>query len=942
VASTSTPFDVHRCCRVESSFAQIMPPGKNANPMKPAPYMREHSQHIRFLSKHSGETIEEDPIVTGLTVSARIILVIACRNRQRLLSHAWQLWVNKAGISHNYKQDVITILSRVIPEDELRTEFEIEVIFKWVLQNHHIDPTGIAYTLYMCNSKAAIIKAIQHFRLERYSPGHPIMLQGDFPRPEEGHYTIIHGLVDIVIFPPDSPELLRLHTAKKNKHEHEIVEILNTGKTIDTMPEGAGFGELSTITGMKRSASVRAHPHPSPDHTVDLLVIPQIALLGLLEHRRILKSTSVVSRSGPGTGGGTSDENELPNYPSAEVMDYLRQSGLIYKAAMIDVMEAARCMVKTQYIRGSILYQKGSRVNKIYIILYGEVLLDTRSYEEGLSRDGEPFQHLDVEKCYLLRSGSILGDEGMTMGPLAAAMTGGGAGGGRGSTGSSGVGSRGGSAGGTGTGTGAAIRGRCFESSAIVMSETAVFFEVTGYGITFLLNRLGIEKYSALVYKDIPLEIEKLESLNDDLILHSTFMSLRKAIAMQNPFRGKLVEVKQSLLLKDIEVDQKEQELLLERNMKYQSSTQQHGAVHQQQPLHNQQRQQQRQQQQQPRGSPVTTLGKGTGRMASATHGAVMAKSSLNQSSLSPSRSRSPSRSNAHHLSSHLTRLPSRLSSPGLGPPPRSISSPNSKPSSPMLPSTNTPLGLMLSTNKRLSKAITRRAQSPLPSTHTSSSSPSRSISASPFSPSAAAQKSQTHILRIDSPEHHELTIFETKNYSNLNSSHTSSPKHNSHSHSLRLSSAKGGATSPLPSRGGTSSPPHASTSASRPYSRQLATADKETFFKTLEGAKYKKVTVLKQAALHHVQSIYKLIKKREMRYMRLQATVPFLSLSHFPLTCLLLLGILLLLLLLPPHAAADPCIPPSLPPSRWSAGKCLSKGKERVVRAETQERCFG
>jgi CRP-like cAMP-binding protein len=740
--------------------------------MKPCPYMREHSQHIRFLSKHSGETIEEDPVISGLSTSSRIILVISCRNRQRLLSHAWQLWVNNTAIFHNYKQDVITILSRIIPEDELRTEFEIEVIFKWVLQNHHIDPTGIAYTLYMCNSKVAIVKAIQHFRLERYSSHCPIMLQNDYPRPEEGHYTILQGLVDIVIFPPDSPELLRLHTAKKNKHEAEIIQILNTGTTIDTMPEGAGFGELSTITGMKRSASVRAHE----SHQVDLLVLPQIALMTLLQHRRVIQ----LKGNGVGNGGNSADQNDSnihPNYPSAEVMDYLRQSGLIYKAAMIDVMEAARCMIKTQYLRGSILYQKGDIVQKIYIILYGEILLDTRSYQEGFSRDFEPFQHLDLDKCYLLRSGSILGDEGM------------------------------------------GGKNQCFESSAIVLSETAVFFEVTGYGITFLLNRLGIEKYSALVYKDIPVEIEKLESLNDDLILHSTFMSLRKAMAMQNPFRGQVVEVKQSYQLKDIEILEQEQEQVMCKIIP--SATAAAATTTTTTALipslqGNQPRQKQTQ----------------SSTISSPQKSLLLKTNNFHPSGLVTTTIAPRSTSSRHHPN-RLNRLPmspmSRLSSPG------------SRGSTPILPSDATPLGLMLSSNRRLSQAITRKANSP--------HSPSR-------------PSSQTNILRLDtSNDQHEFTIFETKNYSRLGSpkpTRSTSPHHPSSSHGQTRGRSRGGLSEPT-------SPNH------RPYSRQ---SDKEAFFKTLEGAQYKKVKILKQAALHHVQSIYKLIKKREMRSMRYQAAV--------------------------------------------------------------------
>jgi CRP-like cAMP-binding protein len=468
---------------------------------KHVPYMREHSTLIRCMTPNSHLTVEEDAVIPNLSTMSRSILVVTCRNKQRQLQYAWQRWLYATDVRHDYKKDVITILSRSIPEDELRTELEIEVIFKWVLQTHHVDPTGLAYTIFMCRSKSAIIRCIQQCRLEKYPAKCPILLQNDLPRSEEGHFTVLSGQADILIFPPDSMQLLQLHSSRKNgRGDEEIQKILDQAIFIDTVKEGSGFGELSTITKMKRSATVRSWAQSA----VELLVIPNFSLLGLLEHRRALMKC---------------DEGNVP--ASAEVMDYLRQSGLVYKAAMVDVMEAASCMVKTHYQRGSILFKKGDQVDRLFIVLYGEILLDTKDYEVGMSKDNQPFQDLEHDRCHLLKSGSIIGDEGMV---------------GNHST---------------------------FESSAIVVSETATFFEVWGFGIAFLASRLGVEKYSALVYKDQSMETGRLPSLNDDLILHSTFNSLRKSIAAHNPYRGKTLKANRvPLIIRDILVQEKEQEHL--------------------------------------------------------------------------------------------------------------------------------------------------------------------------------------------------------------------------------------------------------------------------------------------------------------------------------------------------------------------------------------------
>lgn len=136
------------------------------------------------MARSSHKNLNEDPILTTDNIK-RPLIVITCRSRQRKLQHAWTNWTKYTGVSHDYLQDVITILSRPLLATELRTELEVEVFFKWVMQDYAVDPTGIAYTLYMCKSKRSIVRLIQRARLDRYQPGEPIVLQNAVPLPED-------------------------------------------------------------------------------------------------------------------------------------------------------------------------------------------------------------------------------------------------------------------------------------------------------------------------------------------------------------------------------------------------------------------------------------------------------------------------------------------------------------------------------------------------------------------------------------------------------------------------------------------------------------------------------------------------------------------------------------------------------------------------------------
>ena len=77
---------------------------------------------------------------------------------------------------------------------EPRKEIEIEVLYKWVIQNHGVDPSSIASFIYKCTSRAAVVRVLQELRLEIVAPGGIILVQDTFNRPEDGMYarTITH------------------------------------------------------------------------------------------------------------------------------------------------------------------------------------------------------------------------------------------------------------------------------------------------------------------------------------------------------------------------------------------------------------------------------------------------------------------------------------------------------------------------------------------------------------------------------------------------------------------------------------------------------------------------------------------------------------------------------------------------------------------------------
>lgn len=444
--------------------------------------MREHSNVIRIWSnkKSSSHTdAQECPIfpVEGLN---RIVLVCMCRIRQRLLTQAWERLTKNTGVIHNYEDDVRMILTRKLPDELMRTELEIEVLYKWIVQTKDLDPTGISSTIYSCKRKSSVFNALQQIRLEYYDPGEIVLFQGDMPRSEDGHFTIFKGNCDIVQFPEDSVPLLKvLYYAKKKKWD-DAKKILQHAQILSKIHKYAGFGELATLTGVKRAASIRSSR--KKNMITQILVLPKSALLECLSNKR-----------------GDSVEGAAPT----EAIDFMRQSGLANRISPKDLVRAAGSMIKRNLVQGDILYFKGEKAKVLYLVVSGDLLLDTGDIYTTTNIDGStstsstphPCLNANASNCYPLSQGSILGDEG------------------------------------------ASGLEEAFEATAMVVSEAAVVFEVVGFGLQFLREKFRCVKYCALSY----MERSKWQSAvpyAEEMNPYTYFNSLRKCIAIMHPFRG--------------------------------------------------------------------------------------------------------------------------------------------------------------------------------------------------------------------------------------------------------------------------------------------------------------------------------------------------------------------------------------------------------------------
>jgi CRP-like cAMP-binding protein len=433
-------------------------------------YMREHSNVIRkFQSLKLLDRMEENPIF-NIEGTNRIILVTICRIRQRMLTQAWRMLTRNTKVNHDYELDAKVILSRKLPDEELRTELEIEILFKWIYATKDMDPTGIANTIFLCKKRSAVYNALQQLRLEFYEPGETVLFQGDIPRQEDGHFTIFNGVCDVLQFPEDSMPLMKLLYLAKKKKWDDARKLLNQAIVLARIHKASGFGELSTLTGVKRAATIRVDPTATTP--AEIVVLPKQALLDCLKSRR---------------------NDGVEGAAPSEAMDFMRQSGLANRISPKDLVRVAQSMVRRTLLQGEILFYRGETVKSLFLVVSGELLLDTGDFlVEGTP---QAFVNSNPDNCYHMSSGSILGDEGATG------------------------------------------QSNYFESTAVVVSDAAVVFEAVDFGMTFLTEKIGALRYCALTYRDKS-RWDAPILLAEEINPYTYFHSLRKAIAFTHPYRG--------------------------------------------------------------------------------------------------------------------------------------------------------------------------------------------------------------------------------------------------------------------------------------------------------------------------------------------------------------------------------------------------------------------
>lgn len=456
--------------------------GQNGTTLKKVLYMRQHSDVVRRYNP-AKSSMDDDPIVkngSGFGLKSNMVRLM-CRKKQRLLTQAWEQWITTVKIVHDYTIDARIILSKTRGEDEPLDELEIEVLHKWIIQYKDEDPTGLSALLTSCRSKSAKMSALQNLRLEQFEPGELILCQNTLPRAEDGLFTILNGSCDVLQFPEGSMSLLNLGTYFKNRDWDAAKNVLSTARLINTMRAPTGFGELASLALIKRTASVRA----SPDQKIltELLVIPRKCLYSVLQASTLI-GTDIHSTS--------------------EAIDFLRQSGLAMSSSSRELFRIACSMRKRVINRGQVLYTKNQVANCCYIVVSGEIIADTQYCpgEADYADDDYPYICSLPSNCYILSNGSLLGDEAFL-----------------------GV-----------NGHCSSVGGR-YQSTASVISEVAVVFQIVGVGLDFLLEKLNSVRYSALAYMNISPWSVPITTADSNSV-YTMFNSLRKCISESNPYRG--------------------------------------------------------------------------------------------------------------------------------------------------------------------------------------------------------------------------------------------------------------------------------------------------------------------------------------------------------------------------------------------------------------------
>jgi hypothetical protein len=148
---------------------------------------------------------------------------------------------------------------------------------------------------------------------------------------EDGHFTILTGNCDVLQFPEESVALLKVLYLAKRKKWDEAKKLLMSAQILAKIYKLSGFGELSTLTGVKRAASIRTSRKPGV--ITEILVLPKQPLLDCLKFKR---------------GAAAHDSGSAPS----EAIDFMRQSGLANRISPKDLVLAAGSMVRRTLLQG--------------------------------------------------------------------------------------------------------------------------------------------------------------------------------------------------------------------------------------------------------------------------------------------------------------------------------------------------------------------------------------------------------------------------------------------------------------------------------------------------------------------------------------------------------------------------------------------------------------
>jgi CRP-like cAMP-binding protein len=129
--------------------------------------------------------------------------------------------------------------------------------------------------------------------------------------------------------------------AKKKKWE-EAKKLLRSALVLARIHKSSGFGELSTLTGVKRAATIRTDANSG---VTEIVVLPKQALLDCLKSRR---------------------QDGVEGAAPSEAMDFMRQSGLANRISPKDLVNVAGSMIRRTMMRGEILYYRGEEVNDYF------------------------------------------------------------------------------------------------------------------------------------------------------------------------------------------------------------------------------------------------------------------------------------------------------------------------------------------------------------------------------------------------------------------------------------------------------------------------------------------------------------------------------------------------------------------------------------------------